>query len=405
MGHRGLRAVAAALACVASVASAAAADWSTEGPVGSGDGAYCLAVSPEGLAVRRTHDQNSYGLAFFDVKNSSLLLSGSPESGQHDIRALMLVDPSYTALRTGFAVLSSSSEDADVFITSSDFHLYDALKAGSTLTVKIGSDVPPTLSIEKAPGTAIVYSLSGSSKAIAWVESCITPTAASATGGPSFDCKLAASTTEKLICADPVLAAFDQRLSGYYARAKVRAEDAAFTGDDPIEVAEWFAQNTKSEWDWREKNCTNKPCLLRWYERRQALLQWLAESEFGFADSGVKVTQQLQNGDTLIAFSMSTYTGNSLWSATTQTYGYLPDGAIEIVNEAPLVYKTFGQKGYFNGGGAFWFDTLRAADGTILDFLRPDEATCLPRDEFFAKTNFVPEVRANITAAEICFYW
>lgn len=126
--------------------------------------------------------------------------------------------------------------------------------------------------------------------------------------------------------------------------------------------------------------------------------------EFGFADGGVKVTQQLQNGDTLIAFSMSAYTGNALWSVMTQTYMNLPDGAIEIVNETPLVYKARSQKGYFNGGGAFWFDTLRNAKGEILEFLRPDEASCLPKAELFAKTSFVPAVQANITAAEICFF-
>lgn len=73
-----------------------------------------------------------------------------------------------------------------------------------------------------------------------------------------------------------MLAALDQR-PGYYVRAKARAQDAAFTGDNPVDVAEWFAQNTKTEWEWREKNCQDKPCLLLWYERRQALLQWLAD--------------------------------------------------------------------------------------------------------------------------------
>jgi hypothetical protein len=100
---------------------------------------------------------------------------------------------------------------------------------------------------------------------------------------------------------------------------------------------------------------------------------------------------------------MATYTGNALWQASTQAHAALPDGRIEVLSESPLIYKVMGQKNYFKGGGAFWFDTLRNADNEILDFLRPeDTGSCMPKAQFFAMTDFPEAVQARATADEIC---
>jgi uncharacterized protein len=78
---------------------------------------------------------------------------------------------------------------------------------------------------------------------------------------PSFDCAKAKSTAELLICADPELSKMDDALSETYKAAKAAAMDR---------VA--FNQENNREWEWRERNCSDRACLIGWYTHRKAQL-------------------------------------------------------------------------------------------------------------------------------------
>jgi uncharacterized protein YecT (DUF1311 family) len=70
----------------------------------------------------------------------------------------------------------------------------------------------------------------------------------------SFDCKKAHSTSEMLICGDADLAQLDRDLAQLYAQAKAAAPDKKA-----------FAKVTTENWNWRERNCRDKACVVSWY--------------------------------------------------------------------------------------------------------------------------------------------
>ncbi|MFT4506516.1 lysozyme inhibitor LprI family protein [Caballeronia sp. 15711] len=81
----------------------------------------------------------------------------------------------------------------------------------------------------------------------------------------SFDCKKAHSTSEMLICGDANLAALDRDLATLYAQAKAAAPDK-----------QAFAEMTRQNWNWRQRTCIDKTCLVTWYaDQRQRFLNIL----------------------------------------------------------------------------------------------------------------------------------
>jgi uncharacterized protein len=73
----------------------------------------------------------------------------------------------------------------------------------------------------------------------------------------SFDCKLAASTSEHLICSTPDLSQADDLLGKLVSEAKALSSVPASLSADAIKA-----------WQWREANCFDVPCLERWYGQR-----------------------------------------------------------------------------------------------------------------------------------------
>jgi hypothetical protein len=78
---------------------------------------------------------------------------------------------------------------------------------------------------------------------------------------PSFDCRLARSVTERLICADEDLARQDRELGGMHQRAKQAAADPRA-----------FQRQSDAEWRRREETCRDRECLQRWYAQRRVAL-------------------------------------------------------------------------------------------------------------------------------------
>jgi len=76
-----------------------------------------------------------------------------------------------------------------------------------------------------------------------------------------FTCDKTHSPAEKLICGDVYLAKLDRDLAPIFARAKAAAPDKRA-----------FAAMARQNWNWRNKNCTDKACLVTWYDDQQ---RWL----------------------------------------------------------------------------------------------------------------------------------
>ena len=73
----------------------------------------------------------------------------------------------------------------------------------------------------------------------------------------------------------------------------------------------------------------------------------------GSNDKGVE--SKFINKDTiLIRNLMTTHVRNYIFDINTKLFTSLPDGGLEFKKDHILVY---GQKSYFDGGGAFWFDS------------------------------------------------
>ncbi|WP_321859899.1 DUF4236 domain-containing protein [Burkholderia cenocepacia] len=85
--------------------------------------------------------------------------------------------------------------------------------------------------------------------------------APSATYPTSFDCSKSHSDAEHLICSDATLAAADVELADIYTKAKAAVTDQAA-----------FRERTRGQWNYREKTCHDRECLVRWYaDQKNAL--------------------------------------------------------------------------------------------------------------------------------------
>jgi len=85
----------------------------------------------------------------------------------------------------------------------------------------------------------------------------------------------------------------------------------------------------------------------------------------GSNDKGVE--SKFINKDTiLIKNLMSTHVRNYVFDTNTKIFTSLPNGAIEFKKDHILIT---GQKSYFEGGGAFWFDSKRNYTGKIIELI------------------------------------
>jgi uncharacterized protein len=73
----------------------------------------------------------------------------------------------------------------------------------------------------------------------------------------SFECGPRASASERAVCGDPAMSALDDRLARVYRRALDTAVDKSAIEADRI-----------TQWQWRQRNCSDKACVRDWYERR-----------------------------------------------------------------------------------------------------------------------------------------
>ncbi|RQZ14038.1 hypothetical protein DIE15_19160 [Burkholderia sp. Bp9031] len=93
------------------------------------------------------------------------------------------------------------------------------------------------------------------------------PSGAGALQQTSFDCSKAKSIPEYLICHDADLAASDRDLAAVYQQAK-----------DAVVDKSAFAERARKQWNFREKNCHDKECLVSWYAYQKRVLTKIAQT-------------------------------------------------------------------------------------------------------------------------------
>ncbi|WP_241294089.1 lysozyme inhibitor LprI family protein [Burkholderia stabilis] len=84
---------------------------------------------------------------------------------------------------------------------------------------------------------------------------------------PSFDCSKARSDSERIICSDADLSARDVELASLFARARAAAIDKTA-----------FKESTRQQWNYRERTCHDRECLVRWYVAQRTVLSQIAQT-------------------------------------------------------------------------------------------------------------------------------
>ena len=91
----------------------------------------------------------------------------------------------------------------------------------------------------------------------------------------------------------------------------------------------------------------------------------------GSNDKGIE-SSFINKNTILIKNLMSTHVRNYIFDINTKLFTSLPNGGLEFKKDYILVN---GQKSYFEGGGAFWFDSKRNYKGKIIE-LTSNGNTC-----------------------------
>jgi hypothetical protein len=231
-------------------------DW-----VPAGDDAYALVVGGDDM---HQGYQTTYVAAFLRGKDGKF----SPAIDDADTGAS---DQEALSTRTTF-LKGKNASHYDVKITFSyelsgqaayiADHVYQ-YAGGKYVLVK--KDDPPKF-VQTAGDTS---SGATSDNPATGVTPVVAPTSPATTTSfaPSFDCSKARSDAEHLICSDPQLASDDVELAAIFARAKAAVVDQTA-----------FRERVRQQWNYREQNCHDRKCVLRWYADQKAALSQIAQT-------------------------------------------------------------------------------------------------------------------------------
>ena len=123
-------------------------------------------------------------------------------------------------------------------------------------------------------------------------------------------------------------------------------------------------------------------------------------------DAGAIYIDQISSEHIIVKVGMSTHSRNYLISTTSLKAEYLSDGFIEMVDREKLIFKAYGRKSYFIGGGAFWYNAIIDRNGKIMDIDNEDldpnsPKNCYSKSDFLKKADIgLPESARDI----ICVY-
>jgi len=142
---------------------------------------------------------------------------------------------------------------------------------------------------------------------------------------------------------------FEQHLD----EAIIRKQDTVSNGItfEMIEIASLFSERCG-------ERCRPSSEIILIYKGRYWFMR-------GSNDKGVE--SKFINKDTiLIRNLMTTHVRNYIFDINTKLFTSLPNGGLEFKKDHILVN---GQKSYFEGGGAFWFESKRNYSGEIIELI------------------------------------
>lgn len=141
-------------------------------------------------------------------------------------------------------------------------------------------------------------------------------------GAASFNCRLASSKTEQLVCADPALSKLDEAMGAAYKRAFASTH---------AEARKRLVREQKA-WLWESRSlCGDAACLRRSYATRVALLRECSES------CGAIVETYRKDGDDYTLVIPRNPNGhNASFSEDLVKRDYAPVAACESLVEIPI---------------------------------------------------------------------
>ena len=92
------------------------------------------------------------------------------------------------------------------------------------------------------------------------------------------------------------------------------------------------------------------------------------------------ITAELINKNAIwFGVQMATHQRNFTFQINEELLVHLPNGETEFYDDYILVKR---QKSYFEGGGAFWFDSKRDYSGNIIEYIDRSDGTCVSSSRF-----------------------
>lgn len=169
----------------------------------------------------------------------------------------------------------------------------------------------------------------------------------------SFDCRKAKSVNEHLTCQDEELSRLDDELGIIY-------KDALLKSDNPKQLA----SNQTASWTKREKECSEKPCLIEWYSQRKNFLATGAISAIKTKDktpSNKNDTQKVRQTDVFPtrvkkheSYKPFTITSSKLGKEMSDVYianKFLCKTPMEVLQETMNLLKNYDLVDSSNGDG------------------------------------------------------
>lgn len=99
------------------------------------------------------------------------------------------------------------------------------------------------------------------------------------------------------------------------------------------------------------------------------------------SDRGIKAELIFEN-IILFKVGMSTHVRNLIFNIETENLKMFPNGSLKFYKDYVL---SMGQKSYFKGGGAFWYDSHIDYNGNLIKLLERKNGDCVSRDRFHEK--------------------
>ena len=221
----------------------------------------------------------------------------------------------------------------------------------------------------------------------------------------SFKCEIMQSLNENLICHTPMISLLDDDLGVAYQQARQAVETWPEVYRGGVTPSEWFIAHGRKSLKWREDNCYDVMCLVRWYRERLALMEWITTAEDRLGDNGLQYISMLPDGDIIISYGMATHIRNVKYDVYTKKFLILENGPMTVSDDPVAPIVIYGHVSLFRNGERFTVDVKMGVDGLFyaMGAIR-DGTRCMSRSEFIELTYFVKEDLVFVPGNNFCVY-